>query len=419
MFYLLPFIPDTGDLMAAQKSVRLGNLDVGHGHPVRVMGVINISPESFYGASIRTEVDQIVARVLEMEQEGADLIDVGAASTAPKQIYGTQSVDEQQEAFRIERAMKHVRDATSLPISVDTTSARTARMALDLGADIVNDVSGLQRDPEMAILIAEKGVPVFIMADCSVPCLSPDAVICSLRTSMATARNSGITTDRIVLDPGIGFGKPPEADLHILKTLRRFKLLGQPLLVGVSRKAFLGAVLEEPNPADRLTGTIAATAIAVVNGADIVRAHDVNEAKKAVKVGEALRPCIMSQSGSTELLCHCNEMDAVVVMEELGVSPVIRKALAKKALVLNMIVHDVDTPAALIIKQEMLALGGDAAYHSDTIDHATEHTDVMIMGNPIQLRKLSTRVTKMEDFGLGKIGKELRELLDVRADTLG
>lgn len=419
MFYLLPFIPDIGDSIAAQKSVRLGSLEAGYGHPVLVMGVINISPESFYGGSVRTDVDQIVNRVAEMEQEGADLIDVGAASTAPRQTYGTQNVDEQEEALRIEGAMGHVRDATRLPISVDTTSARIARMSLDLGANMVNDVSGLQKDPEMAALVAERGVPVVIMADCNTPCESPDAAIHSLRASMATAESSGITRNRIVLDPGIGFGKPPEIDVHIIRTLRRFKLLGQPLLVGVSRKAFLGAILEEPRPEDRLTGTIAATAIAVVNGADIVRAHDIIEAKKAVKVGEALRPCIISRSGSTELLCHCDEMDAGVVMEELGVSPVIRKALARKALVLNMIVHDVSTPAALIIKQEMLALDGDAAYHSDTIDHATEHTDVMIMGNPIQLRKLSTRVAKMEDFGLSKIGKELRELLDNRADTLG
>lgn len=419
MFYLLPFIPYIGDLMAAQKSVRLGDLDVGHGHPVRVMGVINISPESFYGASIRTDVDQIVVRIVEMEQEGADLIDVGAASTAPKQTYGTQNVDEQQEALRIERVMGHVRNATRLPISVDTTSAHIARMALDLGADIVNDVSGLQKDPKMASLIAERGIPVVIMADCNTPCESTDAAIHSLRVSMTTAESSGITRNRIVLDPGIGFGKPPETDTHIIRALRRFKLLGQPLLVGISRKAFLGAILDKPRPEDRLTGTIAATAIAVVNGADIIRAHDVTEAKMAVKVGEALRPCTMSQSGSTELLCQNDEFDAQIIMEEIGVSPVIRRALAKKALLLNMIVHDVSAPAALIIKQEMLALGGDAAYHSDTIDHATEHTDVMIMGNPIQLRKLSARVTKMEDFGLSKIGKELTELLHDRADTIG
>jgi len=386
-------------------------LEVGTGSPVSVMGALNLSPESFYSGSVVTSSDQIAESVRGMEQEGADIIDVGAASTAPRTIYGTAEVGVEEELGRIRESLGLIIESTRLPISIDTTSSSVAETALDTGASLVNDTSGLRADDRMAKLVVDRAVPIVIMANCGGPCPSVEAALDSITTSIKTAMNAGVDPSRIIVDPGIGFGKATETDCAILRNLGLFSLLGHPLLVGVSRKAFIGGLLSLPDPAMRLTGTIAATSVAVVNGANIIRAHDVKEACAAVKIGEALRNPLWAERNDVELLSLCNEREAELAIGQVGAGPDIAKHLANKAVILNFLVRNVGTPAALILKQEMLALGGDAAYHHDVIDRGIDCTDVLVMGTRLQLNKLVKRIVTIRDFGLAGIGSTIRDLM--------
>jgi dihydropteroate synthase len=400
-------------------TVNIRNLKIGYNQPVRVMGVINLSPESFYQESVVTEPENLIDIILKMEKEGVDLFDIGAASTAPRAIYGTSSIPVDEELSRIKDSMPILRDTTNLPISIDTTSAIVAETALDLGADLVNDVSGLSADTRMAQLVAERKIPVILMASCDGPCISLQASIKSLEESLELAASSGIPDNQIMIDPGIGFGKPAKVDLDLLRNLRRFIYFGYPVLVAVSRKAFIGEVLELPNPAERLTGTIAATSIAVANGANLIRTHDVQDTFMAARIGEALKKEVSKPKENIELLGICNEREAEIIIELIGTSSSIIKSLSRKALVLNVLVSELATPAALIIKQEILALGGDAAYHHDVIDSGIDSTDVLIMGTPLQLRRLSMKLGTMSYFGLDRIGDIISNLLSDREKHLG
>lgn len=264
-------------------------MKIGNYQSVLIMGVLNASPESFYDNSVASEENEIVSMIESMETEGADIIDVGGASSAPEVIYGTKQISIEEELHRIGHAMEIINSCTDLPISVDTTSSSVAELALEKGASLVNDISGLKRDDRMASLVAEYEVPVVIMAHCEGFCTDVNMSIKSLRKSLDIAADAGISRNQIILDPGIGFGKPSHVDFAIIKNLRLFLEMEQPVLVGISRKAFLGALLNQPEPSNRLTGTIAATAIAVNKGADIIRAHDVSEAVIASQVGLAVK----------------------------------------------------------------------------------------------------------------------------------
>ena len=267
--------------------VNIGGLQIGSNHPVRVMGVINLSPESFYKGAIAENSNDFQMMLERAVSEGADLIDIGGASTAPKNVYGTSDVPRDEEIKRISLALGSITNMKR-PISIDTTSSAVAEVALDLGASIVNDISGLQADPRMVKLVADREVPVILMANCGTPCGSVLESLNSLRISLTIAKDHGISAERIILDPGIGFGKPPDVDTAILRNLDQFTKLGHPLLVGMSRKAFIGHLLEQSDPDDRLIGSIAATSIAVMNGANMIRAHDVKEAKIAIRIGKAI-----------------------------------------------------------------------------------------------------------------------------------
>jgi dihydropteroate synthase len=264
-------------------------LTIGTSNPVRIMGVINLSPESFYSGSVVTESNEILNRANEMIIEGADILDIGAASTAPKNYYDTEDTSITEELARISSALKKIAETVEVPISIDTTSAKVAETALDFGASIVNDVTGLQRDPLMADLVAERNVPIVIMAHCQEGCKSINDSLNVLRKSLEIAETAGIRRERIIIDPGIGFGKPAEVDCAILRELEEYKQFKSPLLVGVSRKAFIGTILNEENPKNRLIGSLVATSVAVVNGANIIRTHDVRETKSAVRLAETLR----------------------------------------------------------------------------------------------------------------------------------
>jgi len=270
-------------------TLTVNGLHIGGTSPVRIMGVINLSPESFYSDSIVTDDREILSRAKQMIEEGADILDIGGASTAPSKYYDTKDISRETELERITSSLDILVKAVDVPISIDTTSAVVAEAALNIGAMMVNDVSGLQVDSNMATLVAKQDVPVIIMAHCPEGCKSVTDSYEALQKSLRIADSAGIPEDNIILDPGIGFGKPPEVDIETIRNLQRFHDFQKPVLVGISRKAFIGAILNEKDPKNRLIGSLATTAIAVVNGADIVRTHDVMETRLTVQMAEQFR----------------------------------------------------------------------------------------------------------------------------------
>lgn len=272
----------------------LAGVVVGPGRPVAVMAAINVSPESFHAGSVRRDPAGLAATAAAMARAGAAIIDVGARSTAP---YLATEITEEEEAERLARAIAVVAREVAVPVSADTTRPAVARAALDAGATIVNDVSGL-RDPAMGPLVLERRAGLVLVA-------SPagrdagrrdpvDGVAALLAEALARARGAGVPDERIVLDPGIGFFRSEampwdEWDVRVLAGLGRLLALGRPLCVGVSRKSFLGAITGREAPAGRLAGSLAAAAAAVLLGASVIRAHDVPETVDAVRVAERLR----------------------------------------------------------------------------------------------------------------------------------
>jgi dihydropteroate synthase len=253
-----------------------------------VMGILNVTPDSFSDGGRFLDPDAAIAHARRMVAEGADIIDVGAESTRP---YGTATpVSLDEEVRRLEPVLAAVA-GLGVPVSIDTMKAQVAAAALAAGASIVNDVWGLQRDPDMACVVAQHAVPVIIMhnresADPAIDIMADIAAF--FARSLALAERAGIAHDRIVLDPGIGFGKTPEQSLTALARLDRLKAFGLPLLVGASRKRFIDKVSPAP-PDRRLGGSLAAHLIAIAGGARIIRAHDVAETVQAFKVAAALR----------------------------------------------------------------------------------------------------------------------------------
>lgn len=263
------------------------------------MAVLNVSPESFYQGSVQTRLERLADLAQAMVNAGANIIDVGAMSTAP---YLKTAISEEEESERLTRAIDAIASSVSIPISADTKRAAPARAALAAGASIINDVGGLKYDPQIAEVVAASSAGVVIMASENVPHtgLPPlERVRTALGESLTIAERAGILSQRIVLDPGIGFFRQPEIAWHewdrvVLRELAGLRALGFPLLVGVSRKSFIGKILNQPNAADRLVGSLSCAAIAVYNGAHIIRAHDVRETVEAVRMAEWLRPQVQS-----------------------------------------------------------------------------------------------------------------------------
>jgi dihydropteroate synthase len=279
---------------------KLGNVRVGKSNPVRIMGILNTSPESFYKKSISTSRQRIADAVHTMEDEGADFVDIGGMSTAP---YLSTMVSEKTEASRIIKAVKIIQQASNLPISVDTCRSTIAREALELGVEIINDVTGLKYDPMMPKIV-EKYYPSLVLCAYSKKTITGNQLLKTkylLRESLKIAKSAKIPRTKIVLDPAIGFFRKKgrnsfftkinsdwvKRDLLILENLRSIKLNG-PILVSVSNKSFIGKILKKENPSDRLAGSLAAEAVCVLNGADIIRTHNVGETREAVTVAQKL-----------------------------------------------------------------------------------------------------------------------------------
>lgn len=277
---------------------RWASYELAWGTRTYVMGILNITPDSFSrdglapeGAATAAVVAAAVARARHMVEAGADLIDVGGESTRPV-TEGQLPLDADTERGRVMPVVEALASALPrhIPISIDTYKADVAHSALDAGASIVNDVWGLRRDPAMAALVAERGVPVVLMSNLrGQPRHDALAdVTRQLSGSMDLALAAGIPWDHLILDPGIGFGLNATENLEVLRDLRALSALGRPLLVGTSRKSTIGKVLGGLPEDDRVEGTAATVALSIAQGADIVRVHDVRQMVRVARMADAV-----------------------------------------------------------------------------------------------------------------------------------
>jgi dihydropteroate synthase len=259
-----------------------------------IMGILNVTPDSFSDGGQYFDKSAAIKRAIQMVEDGADIIDIGGESTRP----GSQPLAIEEELRRTLPVIEALTKEINAPISIDTYKSEVAKRALDAGAAMVNDISGLRFDPEMPKVVSAYKVPVVIMHIKGTPkdmqknpvyeALIPE-IMDYLRESIKSAKESGIAEDMIIIDPGIGFGKTFEHNLEIIHNLYNFTLLEKPVLVGLSRKAFIGKILGDVPAGERLEGTASAIAISIINGANIIRVHDVKEMAKVAKVANAVK----------------------------------------------------------------------------------------------------------------------------------
>jgi len=268
------------------------------GHRTLVLGVLNVTPDSFSDGGLYASVDAAVAHAHCMVADGAHMLDIGGESTRPATFTDHSPLPAEEEKRRVLPVITRLaRELPDIPLSIDTYKADVARAALDAGAAVVNDISGLTFDPLMASLVAERGVPLILMHLLGVPRHIPlrpeygDVVRdigAFFEKQTAYARAQGVRDEQIWLDPGLGFGKTAQHNLEILRRLPELRALGYPLVVGASRKRFLGKVLGTDDPQDRLEGTAAAVALSIAGGADVVRVHDVRAMARVARVSDAV-----------------------------------------------------------------------------------------------------------------------------------
>lgn len=278
-----------GDELSELKLILKQILKDGH---TAIMGIINITPDSFYSGS-RVDEGHLLLRVEEMIRDGVEILDIGGESTKP----GADAVSLEEESKRVIPAVKMIRTHFDIPISIDTYKSEVARAALEEGADIINDISALRMDANMADVVAHYNCPVVLMHMKGTPKtmqLNPEYVDVVeeikefFEERIEFAKSKGIREENIIIDPGIGFGKKLEHNLVILNKIDEFKSLGLPILVGASRKSMIGMILDRPAE-DRLNGTLAITAYCSMHDVDIIRVHDVRENVEVVRVIEAIK----------------------------------------------------------------------------------------------------------------------------------
>ncbi len=269
---------------AALPPLRIGSRTFEWGARTYVMGIINVSPESFSGDGLKRAEDA-VAQALRFAEEGADIIDVGGQSTRP----GFDEISVEDEVRRVVPAVEAIAARVDLPISVDAYRADVAKAALDAGATMVNDIWGFRHDPSLAVLAARRAVPAVVMHNQRGREFADVVgdIRRGLTESIKIASRSGLARESLIVDPGFGFGWTPEQNLEMLRRLRELRSLGLPILLGTSRKSTIGLVLDKPEEG-RLMGTAATVALAIVNGADIVRVHDVAEMIQVCRMTDAV-----------------------------------------------------------------------------------------------------------------------------------
>lgn len=269
------------------RHYRWGEKQLELGRRTAVMGILNITPDSFSDGGRYFDLSAAVEQAYKMVEAGADIIDVGGESTRP---YGNnRPISAEEEMARVLPVLERLIADLPVPVSLDTYKAATAKTALQMGVHMINDVWGLQQDPDMARVIAQYGVPVVVMHNKTESEYQDllGEIAGFLRRSIKIAEDAGIGRDMVIIDPGIGFGKTRADNLTIMRRLKELKALNCPLLLGTSRKSFIGTTLDLP-PAERVEGTAATVALGIANGADIVRVHDVKEMVRVARMTDAI-----------------------------------------------------------------------------------------------------------------------------------
>ena len=402
----------------------IGGVKVGLDQPVRVMGVINLSPESFYRGSIARSVDEAFRMAVSMVDEGVDFIDIGGMSTAP---YKETYVPVEVEAERVKPVILELSKSIEVPISIDTRRSRVAEIALEAGASIVNDTSGLKHDGDMVRVVRDHDASVILMAygDVSDP---SDPVRCVRRLLMESidiAVGNGVSHDRIVVDPGIGFFRDTgipwyEWDSKIIRGIRRLHILGRPIMIGVSRKSFIGRILGKEDPGERLIGSVAAESISVYNGVSMVRTHNVRETIQAIRLAEYIRPRIrivrhrrlkIVDFDSILYMDDVRDLMHYIDVDESGI-----EIMAGKGEHRVIYIEGIPRLLSIVLKQEMLAIGGEAATPKDAIFSGFSDTSVILMGTMKQYGMLIGKLKRMDFRSLRDRGlinsMELAEILE-------
>jgi dihydropteroate synthase len=258
-----------------------------------LMGVLNVTPDSFSDGGLFLDREKAIAHGLRMAEEGVDIIDIGGESTKP----GSKPLELEEELRRVIPVIEFLAKKVDLPISIDTYKSIVAQKAIDVGAQIINDISGLHFDKNLAKVAAKENTPIILMHIQGTPEMMQknvhyqslfSEIIQYLKDSIQQAESAGLDPQQIIIDPGIGFGKTLENNLLIIKNLSEFRILGKPILLGTSRKSFIGKILNT-DIGDRLEGTLSSIAVGVLNGAHIIRCHDVLQAKKVIAVADAIK----------------------------------------------------------------------------------------------------------------------------------
>jgi dihydropteroate synthase len=269
-----------------KKTLKLGKQTL-------LMGVLNVTPDSFSDGGLYFDKEKAIAHGLRMVEEGADLIDIGGESTRP----GSKPLGLEEELRRVIPVIESLAKAVDVPISIDTYKSTLAQKAIEAGAQMINDISGLHFDLDLAKVAATEDIPLILMHIRGTPeAMQKDVhyeslfseILQSLKESILRAESAGLDPEQIIIDPGIGFGKNLEDNLLLIKNLQEFRILGKPILLGTSRKSFIGKILNA-DVTERLEGTLSSIAIGVLNGAHIIRCHDVLQAKRAIAVADAIR----------------------------------------------------------------------------------------------------------------------------------
>ena len=266
--------------------MKIGGRDFDIKGHTYVMGILNVTPDSFSDGGRYNTIEQALFHAQEMVEEGADILDIGGESTRP----GHTSVSAEEEIYRISPVIEKIKSEFDTPISVDTYKSEVARATIASGADMINDIWGLKSDPEMAGVIARKNITCCLMHNRKEAVYENymEEVLRDLVESVDIAHRAGINDEKIILDPGVGFGKTYENNLEIIDRLERLHSLGYPILLGTSRKSVIGLTLNLP-PEERVEGTLVTSVYAVLKGAMFVRVHDVKENVRAIKMVEAIR----------------------------------------------------------------------------------------------------------------------------------
>ena len=265
--------------------MQIGNRNFEIGQHTYVMGILNITPDSFSDGGRYNNLDSALFRVEEMLKEGADIIDIGGESTRP----GYEVISADEEITRVVPVIKQIKERFDIPVSLDTYKPDVAKAGIEVGADLINDIWGLKADDKMAEVIAKADIPCCLMHNRKEAVYDDyiQDVLADLEESLIIARNAGIANDKIILDPGIGFAKTYEQNLELLNKLEILHSFGYPVLLGTSRKSVIGLTLNLPTE-ERVAGTLATTVLGVVKGCSFVRVHDIKENVQAIKMTEAI-----------------------------------------------------------------------------------------------------------------------------------